>query len=96
LLIRGCGRTDFQQGDSGKLYDSVHERIFALPDATKVYPGHDYKGRNVSTVGEERLFNPRLTKGKEEFERIMRELNLPYPKLIDAAVPANMACGVQE
>lgn len=95
LLIRGCGRTDFQQGDASKLYDMVHTRLFSLPDATRVYPGHDYKGRNLSTVGEERQFNPRLTKSRDEFVKLMRELNLPYPKLMDVAVPANMADGVQ-
>eukprot|EP00415_Alexandrium_ostenfeldii_P000908 UN0908 len=95
LLIRGCGRTDFQQGSSSKLYDSVHKRIFKLPGMAKIYPGHDYKGRNLSTVEEERRYNPRLNKGKEEFVKIMEELNLPPPKLIDIAVPANMVCGSQ-
>jgi len=96
LLIRGCGRTDFQQGDAGTLYDSVHSKIFSLPEDTMIYPGHDYKGRNVSTVGEERRFNPRLTKTREEFVKLMSELGLPYPKKIDTAVPANMVCGVQD
>lgn len=95
LLIRGCGRTDFQEGDASKLYDSVHNRIFSLPDATRIYPGHDYKGGNMSTVGEERQFNPRLTKSREEFVKLMAELNLPYPKKIDVAVPANLVCGIQ-
>jgi len=93
LLIRGCGRTDFQQGDAGRLYDSVHDRIFSLPDDTKVYPGHDYGGRNLSTVAEERQFNPRLTKSRQEFVEYMRTLNLPYPKLMDLAVPANLVGG---
>lgn len=96
LLIRGCGRTDFQQGDASRLYDSVHEQIFTLPPDTLVYPGHDYKGRSVSTVDEERRFNPRLTKSREEFVELMENLGLPYPKRIDVAVPANMACGVQD
>lgn len=96
LLIRGCGRTDFQQGSSEKLYDSVHTRLFSLPGDTVVYPGHDYKGRNASTIDEEKRYNPRLTKSKEEFVKIMSELNLPYPNKIDAAVPANMRCGVQD
>jgi len=95
LLIRGCGRTDFQQGDASLLYRSVHERLFTLPGATQVYPGHDYKGRNVSTIEEERRFNPRLTKTEEEFIELMSNLQLPHPKLIDVAVPLNMVCGVQ-
>mmetsp|Transcript_104715 Transcript_104715/g.303063 ORF Transcript_104715/g.303063 Transcript_104715/m.303063 type:complete len:429 (+) Transcript_104715:96-1382(+) len=96
LLIRGCGRTDFQQGDSGRLYDSVHSKLFSLPGDTVVYPGHDYKGRNVSTIDEEKRFNPRMTKSRDEFVKLMSELNLPYPKKIDIAVPANMVCGVQD
>jgi len=96
LLIRGCGRTDFQQGDAGLLHDCVHSKIFSLPGDTLIYPGHDYKGRNVSTVEEERRFNPRLTKSREEFVELMAELGLPYPKKIDVAVPANMLCGVQD
>jgi len=95
LLIRGCGRTDFQQGDAARLYRSVHERLFTLPGSTLVYPGHDYKGRNVSTIEEERRFNPRLTKTEEEFIELMSTLQLPYPQLIDVAVPQNMACGLQ-
>ncbi|KAF1388275.1 hypothetical protein PFLUV_G00088500 [Perca fluviatilis] len=94
LLIRGCGRTDFQQGCAKKLYESVHQKIFTLPDQCLVYPAHDYLGQTVSTVGEERKFNPRLTKSLEEFENIMSNLNLPKPKKIDIAVPANLVCGV--
>eukprot|EP00429_Kryptoperidinium_foliaceum_P044523 CAMPEP_0176106918 /NCGR_PEP_ID=MMETSP0120_2-20121206/53654_1 /TAXON_ID=160619 /ORGANISM="Kryptoperidinium foliaceum, Strain CCMP 1326" /LENGTH=423 /DNA_ID=CAMNT_0017441041 /DNA_START=51 /DNA_END=1322 /DNA_ORIENTATION=+ len=94
LLIRGCGRTDFQQGDSAKLYDSVHTKLFTLAPETLVCPGHDYQGRNTSTVAEERQFNPRLKQSKDEFVKLMSELNLPYPKRIDEAVPANMQCGV--
>ncbi|PPS15688.1 hypothetical protein GOBAR_AA04896 [Gossypium barbadense] len=82
LLIRGCGRTDFQ--------------IFTLPKETLLYPAHDYKGFSVTTVGEEMLYNPRLTKDKETFKNIMENLNLAYPKMIDVAVPANMVCGLQD
>eukprot|EP00038_Savillea_parva_P006484 m.164073 g.164073 ORF g.164073 m.164073 type:complete len:392 (-) comp12376_c0_seq1:380-1555(-) len=93
LFVRGCGRTDFQQGSSDKLYDSVHKKLFTLPDACAVYPAHDYKGRTVSTIGEEKRFNPRLTKSKEEFIELMSALNLSDPKMIDVAVPGNQACG---
>ncbi|KAF2899630.1 hypothetical protein ILUMI_06539 [Ignelater luminosus] len=96
LLIRGCGRTDFQEGSSKNLYHSVHEKIFTLPPATKLYPAHDYKGMTVTTVEEEKRLNPRLTKSLEEFIEIMDNLNLPYPKMIDKAVPANKVCGVFE
>uniref|UniRef100_A0A8C8DX61 Persulfide dioxygenase ETHE1, mitochondrial n=1 Tax=Oryzias sinensis TaxID=183150 RepID=A0A8C8DX61_9TELE len=74
LLIRGCGRTDFQQGSSSKLYDSIHQKIFTLPEQCLIYPAHDYLGQTVSTVGEERKLNPRLTKSKEEFIKIMDNL----------------------
>lgn len=95
LLIGGCGRTDFQQGDPERLYDSVHTQIFSLPPDTLVYPAHDYKGRTVSTVREEQAINARLGggKSKEAFVEIMRGLNLAYPKQIDRAVPANLRCG---
>jgi glyoxylase-like metal-dependent hydrolase (beta-lactamase superfamily II) len=95
LLIGGCGRTDFQQGDSGQLFDSIHTQIFSLPDEVIVYPGHDYNGNTQSTVGEERKNNKRLGGGKsrEEFIQIMSELKLAYPKYIDVALPANQACG---
>lgn len=96
LLIRGCGRTDFQQGSAVKLYQSVHHEIFSLPPHTLVYPAHDYRNRSKSSVVEEKLLNPRLTKPKEEFVKIMAELNLAYPKKIDIAVPANLQCGVHE
>ncbi|XP_058101111.1 persulfide dioxygenase ETHE1 homolog, mitochondrial-like [Magnolia sinica] len=96
LLIRGCGRTDFQGGSSDELYKSVHSQIFTLPKDTLVYPAHDYKGFTVSTVGEEILYNPRLTKDEESFKTIMENLNLPYPKMMDVAVPANMICGLQD
>jgi sulfur dioxygenase len=96
LLIRGCGRTDFQGGSSEQLYESVHSQIFTLPADTLIYPAHDYRGFAVSTVGEEKQYNPRLTKDKETFKGIMANLNLPYPKMIDVAVPANMVCGLQD
>jgi sulfur dioxygenase len=95
LLIRTCGRTDFQQGSADKLFSSVHDKIFSLPDETVVYPGHDYKGFTSSTVGLEKKFNSRLnqSKSKEEFKKIMAELKLPNPKKIDIAVPANLNGG---
>lgn len=96
LLIRGCGRTDFQQGCSKRLFNSVHQKIFSLPDHCLIYPAHDYKGQTASTVGEERRFNPRLTKSLEEFVDIMNNLNLPKPAKIDIAVPANLVCGLHE
>lgn len=94
LLIRGTGRTDFQNGDSNQLYDSITKVLFALPDDTHVWPGHDYRGFTVSTIGEEKKFNPRVAgKTKEEFVKIMAELKLAAPKHIQEAVPANLACG---
>ncbi|KAE8681136.1 Persulfide dioxygenase ETHE1 [Hibiscus syriacus] len=96
LLIRGCGRTDFQGGSSEQLYNSVHSQIFTLPKETLLYPAHDYKGFTVTTVGEEMVYNPRLTKDEETFRSIMQNLNLAYPKMIDVAVPANMVCGLQD
>jgi sulfur dioxygenase len=95
LLIGGCGRTDFQQGNAGTLYDSLHREVFSLPPDTLVYPGHDYKGRTVSTVKEELANNARLGGGKtrEEFVGIMNALDLAHPKQIDRAVPANQRCG---
>ncbi|KAA0066829.1 persulfide dioxygenase ETHE1-like protein [Cucumis melo var. makuwa] len=121
LLIRGCGRTDFQGGSSKQLYESVHSQIFTLPKDTLIYPAHDYKGFSVrkyfyaysffenlvgslisdfqfqvSTVGEEMTYNPRLTKDLEEFKKIMENLNLAYPKMMDIAVPANLVCGLQD
>ncbi len=96
LLIRGCGRTDFQEGDAATLFGSVREQIFSLPDDTLVYPGHDYKGRMVTTVAEEKQFNPRLglDKSEADFVGIMKELHLAYPKKMDIAVPANLECGL--
>ncbi|WP_133129334.1 MBL fold metallo-hydrolase [Legionella yabuuchiae] len=97
LFIRGTGRTDFQHGDSSQQYSSIHERLFSLPDETLVYPGHDYNGMTVSTIGEEKLFNPRL-KGisREQYVTLMAGLNLPNPKLMHIAVPANQNCGVEK
>uniref|UniRef100_A0A7M5WW70 Persulfide dioxygenase ETHE1, mitochondrial n=1 Tax=Clytia hemisphaerica TaxID=252671 RepID=A0A7M5WW70_9CNID len=93
LLIRACGRTDFQQGDPEMLYESVHSKIFLLPEDFHLYPAHDYKGHHVTTVAEEKSLNPRLTKTKEEFVQLMKNLGLAYPKKIDEAVPWNMKCG---
>ncbi|MGZ4960128.1 MAG: MBL fold metallo-hydrolase [Methylomonas sp.] len=96
LLIGGCGRTDFQQGDAGLLYDSITTRLFSLPPDTLVYPGHDYNGNTVSTVKQEMAKNARLGGGKsrDEFIAIMQELRLAYPKFIDQALPANQSCGL--
>lgn len=94
LFIRGCGRTDFQSGDAGTLYDSITEKLFTLSDDTLVYPGHDYRGHSVSTIGEEKQFNPRLSgKDRPTFIEIMNNLNLPDPTKIMEAVPANRECG---
>lgn len=95
LLIDGCGRTDFQGGSSAALHDSVTRKLFALPDEQLVYPGHDYQGRQVSSIGQEKARNPRLGSGRSlaEFEQIMAGLNLPYPRFIDHALPGNRACG---
>jgi len=95
LLIRGCGRTDFQQGSSDKLYESVHQKLFSLPDDTQVYPAHDYRGQTVSTIALEKRFNPRLgmNKSKSDFIKTMSELKLANPKKIHEALPANLACG---
>lgn len=94
LLIRGCGRTDFQEGSSESLYNSVHTKIFTLPEHYTLYPAHDYRGQTATTVGEEKKYNPRLTKNLKEFIKIMDNLNLPYPKMIDKALPANRVCGI--
>ena len=95
LLIEGCGRTDFQSGDAGSMYDSVQERLFTLPDDTRVWPAHDYRGNTVSTIGHEKRHNPRLTgRDRASFIELMAGLNLPKPKLIDVAVPANRLLGL--
>ncbi|XP_076111396.1 persulfide dioxygenase ETHE1, mitochondrial-like isoform X1 [Mytilus galloprovincialis] len=96
ILVRGCGRTDFQEGNSETLYESVHKKIFSLPSNFRLFPAHDYTGQTVTTVAEEKTLNPRLTKSKTEFKNIMENLNLPYPKQIDKALPANMVCGLQD
>ncbi len=96
LLIRGCGRTDFQQGNPATLYRSVRDRIFSLPANCRLYPAHDYRGLMVTTVEEERRFNPRLggDVALEDFSGYMNNLGLPHPKQIDIAVPANLRCGM--
>nr|WP_279239715.1 MBL fold metallo-hydrolase [Scytonema sp. UIC 10036] len=102
LLIRGCGRTDFQSGDAGILYDTVTQQLFTLPEETLVYPAHDYKGRTVSTIGEEKRLNPRFSvrgatqneyRSRDQFITIMSHLGLSYPKKMNEAVPANEYCG---
>ena len=94
LLIRGTGRTDFQGGDPHQSWDSIVNRLFKLPDETLVFPAHDYKGWTVSTIREEKRHNPRLAgKSEREYVEIMENLNLPDPKMMDVAVPANRACG---
>lgn len=97
LLIRGTGRTDFQNGDARAQYDSIFNRLLKLPDETLVYPAHDYKGDTVSTIGEERRSNPRLqVKSVDDYVKIMNNLNLPNPKMMDVAVPANMHIGLAQ
>jgi sulfur dioxygenase len=98
LLIRGSGRTDFQQGDPHAMYRSVHSQIFTLPAECLLYPGHDYRGLTVTSVAEERRFNPRLGEGigEEDFAGQMNNLGLPHPKQLDVAVPANLRCGRPE
>ncbi len=95
VLIRGSGRTDFQQGDARALYRSVRARIFSLPDSCLLYPGHDYRGLTVTSVGEEKKYNPRLGGeiGEADYVGYMKNLDLPHPKKIDEAVPANLRCG---
>ena len=95
LFIRGCGRTDFQGGDARTLYRSVREQIFTLPDRCLVYPGHDYRGLTVTSIGEEKLYNPRLAEsvGEADFVGYMSNLGLPHPKQMEIALPANLQCG---
>ena len=95
LLVRAVGRTDFQQGNAAQLFESVRTQLFTLPGTCVVYPAHDYEGRTSSTIGEERLFNPRLggEARREDFVGYMENLGLPHPKLLAVAVPANMSCG---
>ena len=97
LLIRGTGRTDFQNGDPRAQYELLFGRLLKLPDATLVYPAHDYKGDTVSTIGEEKTYNPRLqVKSVDEYVQLMNNLNLPNPKLMDVVVPANMKVGLHQ
>jgi len=95
LMIDGCGRTDFQQGDAATMYQSVTEKLFTLPADTLVYPGHNYNGIRVSSIAQEKALNSRLGDHKScaDFIEIMHNLDLPYPKYIDKALPANQACG---
>lgn len=95
LLIEACGRTDFQSGDAATLYKSIQDKLFSLPDETLVYPGHDYEGRFISSIAQEKVRNPRLNDNKslEDFVAIMDGLDLPYPRKIDFAVPGNEMCG---
>lgn len=97
LLIGACGRTDFQEGDPGCLYDSITQKLLILPDETLVYPAHDYDGRQVSTIGEQRTTNPRLVgQTRESFIRLMNGLRLDPPRKIEMALPANRRCGRQD
>lgn len=106
LLIRGCGRTDFQGGDAGMLYDSVTQRLFALPATTQVYPGHDYRGYTVSTIGEEKRWNARFVehrstfmptlRSRHDFIELMKNLKLANPQKMMEAIPANQNCGSRE
>src|SRR5271155_4527899 len=97
LLIRGTGRTDFQNGDPRAQYDSIFNKLLKLRDATLVYPAHDYKSETVSTIGKEKLFNPRLkVKSMHEYAPLMNGLKLPNPKMMDVAVPANMRVGLHQ
>ncbi len=95
LLIRGCGRTDFQQGSAHRLYRSIKTRIFTLPQDCLLWPGHDYRGLTVTSVAEEQAHNPRLggSVSESDFAGYMKHLGLPHPRQMDVAVPANMACG---
>jgi sulfur dioxygenase len=97
LLIRGTGRTDFQNGDPRAQYDSIFNKLLKLPEDTLVFPAHDYKGETVSTIGEEKAFNPRLqVKSVDQYVEVMNNLNLPNPKMMDVAVPANMKVGLAQ
>lgn len=97
LFIRGTGRTDFQSGDAGAQYESIWRKLLTLPEETLVYPGHDYKGDSVSTIGEEKRFNPRLQVGsKSEYIELMGNLNLENPRFMDVAVPANLKIGLSQ
>lgn len=95
LLIEACGRTDFQSGDAGMLYDSIKNKFYTLPDETLVYPAHDYEKRQITTIGQEKMRNPRIDHqtSRNEFIETMNGLDLPYPRKIDFAVPGNESCG---
>ena len=96
LLIRGCGRSDFQEGDAARLFDSITRQIFVLPDNCAIYPAHDYSGRTRSSVAEEKAFNPRVggNANERDFVQYMNAMQLPHPKKIDEALPANMRSGM--
>jgi glyoxylase-like metal-dependent hydrolase (beta-lactamase superfamily II)/rhodanese-related sulfurtransferase len=97
LLIRGTGRTDFQNGDARMQYESLFGKLLRLPDETMVFPAHDYKGDTVSTIGEEKRYNPRLqVKSADDYVKLMASLNLPNPKMMDVAVPSNMKVGLAQ
>jgi rhodanese-related sulfurtransferase len=97
LLIRGTGRTDFQNGSARAQYESLFGKLLKLPEETLVFPAHDYKGDTVSTIGEEKRYNPRLqVKSVDEYVDLMSKLNLPNPKMMDVAVPANMRVGLAQ
>jgi rhodanese-related sulfurtransferase len=97
LLIRGTGRTDFQNGDPRAQYESIFNKLLRLPEETLVFPAHDYKGETVSTIGEEKAFNPRLqVRSVDQYVELMSNLNLPNPKMMDVAVPANMRVGLAQ
>src|ERR1700752_2985698 len=97
LLLRGTGRTDFQNGDPRAQYDSIFNKLLKLPEATMVFPAHDYKGESVTTIGQEKAYNPRLqVKSVEQYAELMNNLNLPNPKMMDVAVPANMRVGLAQ
>ena len=98
LMIRGCGRTDFQQGSAATLFDSIHSQIFTLPETCIIYPGHDYRGLTATSVGEEKRHNPRLGRSilRDDFVGYMSNLGLPHPKQMDIAVPANLLCAPED
>ncbi|VDK34925.1 unnamed protein product [Taenia asiatica] len=96
LLIRGCGRTDLEQGSPESLYESVHSKILSLPDDYLLFPAHEYSGRMMTTVGEEKKYNTRLRVSKKDFVELMKNLNLAYPKQIDRSLPLNLKCGYDD
>ena len=97
LFIRGSGRTDFDDGNPVEAYNSIFNKLLALPENTLLYPGHDYNGMTVSTIGEEKKHNPRLqVTSEQEYADIMNHLNLPQPKLAHIAIPSNLKCGLEK